>query len=235
MPNNTIRFAVGTLDDSISAVWRMWVQGDDVYLGVRDALNAYKISLHASGIWRVAQVRELERDDPQADRLMFKWQRPEEFIAGWTASIGILISPISPARPFEKTDNSRLRDAGITWIPRPNEGNKIIFRVLFSKSVDFDIEGQLQGQHTVLAKMQKRNGEYVWLMAVECPLSEFETKKILEVIDAVKIHMKREANEDTPMDARAALLVSEDVPGPSTQPTFFEVALGKDNLDIPEE
>jgi hypothetical protein len=38
-------------------VWK-----DDVYLGARDLLKAFKVSLHASGVWRIAQVETL--DDP---------------------------------------------------------------------------------------------------------------------------------------------------------------------------
>lgn len=34
--SDTIRFAVGSSNAARSAVWRLWVQGDDVYLGTRD-------------------------------------------------------------------------------------------------------------------------------------------------------------------------------------------------------
>ena len=32
---NTIRFAVGTPENPQSWIWRLWVQGDEVYLGTK--------------------------------------------------------------------------------------------------------------------------------------------------------------------------------------------------------
>ncbi|MFZ5844846.1 MAG: hypothetical protein ACOY0S_00045 [Patescibacteria group bacterium] len=91
---NVLRFAVGSPENCKSWVWRMWVNGDDVYLGARNALRAFKVSLHKSDIWRIAFVEELKRDNPQVDRVILRWKRPGEFAPGWTPAIGILVSVI---------------------------------------------------------------------------------------------------------------------------------------------
>jgi hypothetical protein len=49
--------AAGSPDDVRSSIWRLWIQGDDIYFGTRDTLPAFKISLHQSGIWRAAFVK----------------------------------------------------------------------------------------------------------------------------------------------------------------------------------
>jgi hypothetical protein len=49
-------------------LWRVWVQGDEIYLAPRGMARLVKLSLHSSGIWRWAWVensvldRELEGD-----------------------------------------------------------------------------------------------------------------------------------------------------------------------------
>ena len=50
----TLRFAVGTPSAARSSVWRLWVNQDDVYLGQRATTQFLKVSLHASGDWRIA-------------------------------------------------------------------------------------------------------------------------------------------------------------------------------------
>ena len=96
----------------------MWVQRNDVYLGARDLLWALKVSLHRSNIWRIAFVNDLDGKDEGTDRAVVKWQRPDEFAPGWTGSIGILVSPIQPQRPFQK---ARDDDSRITWFAPASE------------------------------------------------------------------------------------------------------------------
>ena len=49
-----IRFAVCRVDGKHSVVWAAWGRGDDFYFGARSVLGAIKVSLHASGIGRIA-------------------------------------------------------------------------------------------------------------------------------------------------------------------------------------
>ena len=47
-----------------------------------------------------------------------------------------------------------------------------------------------------------------------------------------KIHLKVGSSEDSLHDSRALLVVSEDVPTVTTQPTILDISLGKENLEI---
>src|SRR3989344_1097765 len=192
---NIIRFAVGTQDDPKSWVWRLWVQGDEVYIGAKNSLQAFKVSLHKSGIWRIAFVKELKRSDDTADRVIVKWQKPGEFVPGWTASIAVAVSSIEPARPFKKV---RVEDTRIVWFSQPTKGKRLLFKILISS----------QG------------------------MSETDLKKIIDVMDKIKIYLKAGSSEDALNDSRALLVVSEDVPTTTTQPTILDISLGKENLDI---
>lgn len=230
--SSTLRFAVGSPDNIKSCVWRMWVTGDDVYLGARNSLKAFKVSLHRSNTWRVAFVEELKRDQPETDRVIIKWQRPEEFAPGWTPSIGILISSIDAKRPFKK---NRIKDSRIQWFSSPTTGNKYIFKVLFSKpgTSDNDYKKITISGDRLVGKLKKKSGEIVWLVVREDDLTPIEIAKIEDVMQKTKIHLKPGSSEESIFDSRALLVVSDDSPLILNQPTILDIALGKENLDIP--
>jgi hypothetical protein len=227
---NTTRFAVGTPQDIQSWIRRMWVHRDEVYIGARDALTVFKVSLHNSGIWRIAFVADLEREEADSDRVIVKWNKPDEFVTGWTPSVGILVSSIRPQRPFRPTavDDSRVR-----WFAPPRDGQKLLFKVLFSKP-DYSEEHlhriKLE-QDRVVARMVKSNREVVWLVMREEGLSPVEVGKLQDVMTKTKIHLKPGSSEDSVSSSRALLVISEDFPTISTQPTILDVPLGRENLE----
>lgn len=228
---NTIRFAVGTPDDPQSWIWRFWVHKDEVYLGAKDALQVFKVSLHNSGIWRVAFVKELNSKDNVNDRVILRWKKPEEFIHVWTPSIALLVSSIKPQRPLAK---GKIQDDRITCLNEAVNGERIVLRIIFSipKMSTTDLQKVLTSSDKLVGSLKKKNGEKVWLIKCKNKLTSIETAKIKDVMDKTKIHLKAESTEDTIYGARALLVVSEDVPTALTQPTIFDIALGKENIEI---
>lgn len=58
--------------------WKTWVRKEDAYVACRDNFREFKVSLHASGTWRVAITEEALRERPNlvpsgADRVLRKW------------------------------------------------------------------------------------------------------------------------------------------------------------------
>ncbi|WP_201832843.1 hypothetical protein [Microvirga zambiensis] len=77
-----MRFAAGLRDGRYSGVWAAWSSKSDFYLGARSILGSLKISLHQSGICRIAlteqQAKALEAQGlrPEgSDRAFYKWRR----------------------------------------------------------------------------------------------------------------------------------------------------------------
>jgi hypothetical protein len=73
-----IRIAVGSPNGASTNSWKIWVRKDDVYVACRDNFQGLKVSLHASGVWRVGYTREFaaSRPDlvlPGSDRALKKW------------------------------------------------------------------------------------------------------------------------------------------------------------------
>jgi hypothetical protein len=211
----------------------MWAHGDDVYLGTRTTLFAFKVSLHKSGIWRVAFVAELEQADSEADRAVFKWQRPGEYAPGWTPSIGILVSPLEAERPLKK---AKVDDQRIQWHPPAVHGSKLLFKVLFSDPSysEDDLRSVTDARDRLAGRLVKRDGEIVWLVLREDDFGPAEDATIRDVMAKIKIHLAPGSSEDAVTDdTRALLVAADDVPGIRNQPTIFDIALGKENLDIP--
>lgn len=227
--SNTIRFAVGSPENAQSWIWRIWVNNDDVYLGARQALMVFKVSLHKSNVWRIALVSSLKRENNESDRVAVKWKRPEEFTPGWTPSVGVLVSSIKPERPFKEV---KVKNSGIRWFSPPAEGKKLVFKVLLSKPgfSENDLRHVMFPNDKFAGRLTKSNGEIVWLMIREEDLTAIEIQKIKEVMRGIKISVKPPSTEDTIKYTRAISVVSIDKPTAANQPTILDIPLGKENL-----
>jgi hypothetical protein len=219
--------AAGSPDDVRSSIWRLWIQGDDIYFGTRDTLPAFKISLHQSGIWRAAFVKKLEGADSDKDRAVKKWPRPAEFNTGMTNAVAVVISSIPPRRAFEA---HRVKDPRIKWIP-PASRNcvTILFVSIASKGTDTDPIRFARDR--LLGRLRKSNGEIVCLIANERPLTNELGEVIQEVMKNLKINVDQVAiDQQSIKRCRAILLKSDDVIGANNAPTLFDVEIGWDNV-----
>jgi hypothetical protein len=79
-----VRFAVGPPNGLTSNAWRIWAtKKGDVYIACRDNFKEAKVSLHASGRWRMAFTTEAISNDPRLldcdkNRAWEVWDRPPE-------------------------------------------------------------------------------------------------------------------------------------------------------------
>lgn len=81
--DTALRFAACAADQMTTNSWRVWNQGDNIYLTCRDAMKEFKVSLHASGIWRVAYTQRAIARRPELvpegqDRVWTKWAPPAD-------------------------------------------------------------------------------------------------------------------------------------------------------------
>jgi hypothetical protein len=72
------RVAAGTPAGRSGNSWRVWTTGGDAYVACRDNFREFKVSLHASGIWRVAFTEQAlqARPDlalPSGDRVIHRY------------------------------------------------------------------------------------------------------------------------------------------------------------------
>jgi hypothetical protein len=80
--NGPVRFCVGAPDSLTSNSWRIWTTGhNDAYIVCRDNFKEAKVSLHASGRWRMGFTEEAVATNPllvseSANRAWDVWDEP---------------------------------------------------------------------------------------------------------------------------------------------------------------
>lgn len=84
-----IRFMVVGSDGKSSNTWRFWTEpSGDAYLACRDNFKEAKVSLHASGRWRIAWDEHAVAGKPELvppgqDRAWEKWKPPHRWSLAW--------------------------------------------------------------------------------------------------------------------------------------------------------
>jgi hypothetical protein len=97
--SESITVAVGSPDDLRSSIWRLWVQGDEVYFGARPMLPSLKISFHKTGKWHIAWEKGVKIKEKT--RIIYRWRRPPPFNNGLVDGVAILVDPFFPKEPFK--------------------------------------------------------------------------------------------------------------------------------------
>lgn len=169
-----LRFAVGNSDEYRSAVWRLWIQGKDVYLAARTSADLIKFSMHRSGIWRLAWTKQSGITAlGSSDRVEGRWTRPPQFRVGWTQGPSVVVPSVELARPFKHASTGL---GEVVWIPPAGPGSKHHLTVLFE-----DVQAPAAGVAGVLLPSDKevgvlrfKEGGYVRLHQREVAMNEIE-------------------------------------------------------------
>ena len=92
-----VRFAVGSPQERYSATWLTTDDKSGFYIGVRSMMGVLKISLHTSGMSRLAftetyRVSAIERGliPPEEDRALVKWRRSPTPAIGAALAVSLL-------------------------------------------------------------------------------------------------------------------------------------------------
>ena len=176
----TIRFAVGSRLQPMSAPWRLWTNRSDIYMGVRMMLGHQKWSLHESGIWASAFTSESGASLPDESRPHRTWHRPEEFQPGWTLSPVISVPWVPWHADFAAISAYR---AETVWTPGPSPGEKVTLSILIAGSDRHitDITEVLDSEERILGSLPLKNGERVWLRARKSSMQASEVQGVMSV------------------------------------------------------
>jgi hypothetical protein len=223
----SLKVAIGSPDDPRSSVWRLSVHGDEVYFGTRDGMGYFKVSLHKTGDWRIAFKRPLDPKGKNTDRVILKWQRPDEYQPRSTACFTVIVSPILPRRPFK---SRQVTNPQVKWLPMPAPNRVLILLVAIIRA-GIVVDPILFVDDKLIGHLKKANGESVCVIAHERLLTEPMVSKIHEIMRGVKINATSKISEDSfTSGSRALMFVSDDHIGPSNPPSVYDVPLGWDNV-----
>jgi hypothetical protein len=234
----TFRFAVGSPEEYRSAIWRLWVQGNDVYLTMRSPRARIKaqspkvlikFSLHGSGIWRLAWTQESGLlAQGIADRVEKRWYRPSEFRPGWTQGPAVIVPHTGIQRPFRRDHGE---DTGsVTWSPTPQPGYKHHFTILFASAQAPDDSWQtvIRPEDALLGTLDLRNGDKVVLCRREVPMVEQESSYIDGFMRDMCINYDTEVPE---VNSASVFIFDTDDAG---HPYALDIPLGWENVRGPD-
>jgi hypothetical protein len=221
----TLRFAVGGPDDYRSAIWRLWVQGNDVYLAARAVMGFIKFSLHHSGKWRLAWTeRSGILAKGSSDRVEGRWTRPPEFRRGWTQGPAIIVPHTGIQHPFRHHDDDVSKS--VVWSPTPRPGYKLHFTVLFANlhaPVD-SWSKVLRPGDKCLGALYLKDRDTVALCRREVAMVEKESSYILPFVRNMRINYDADIPE---VNGASVFSAGTDDAG---QPYLLDMALGWENV-----
>jgi hypothetical protein len=93
-----VRFAVGSPSALTSNAWRIWVEKKhDIYIACRDNFRETKVSLHASGRWRMGFTTEALKRNPSLiqsgqDRAWEVWDQPPPSLPNTVTAFKLVFS-----------------------------------------------------------------------------------------------------------------------------------------------
>lgn len=165
-PGSTLRFRVEDPQRGVeSSTWSLVgaKKKGDLYFGGREIMAELKLSLHESGITRMAwtSAAATGRLEPGADRLLSRWTDVEDLGNGWSLVLLLTIpdsslSQILPPLPEQPPK------ATVT-LPAAGPGRTVQVRVLLGTP---DSEGlQLNGEKLEVGRMVLGDGSKVWVTA----------------------------------------------------------------------
>jgi hypothetical protein len=91
-----VRFAIGSPDGFTSNAWRMWTsKRGDIYIACRDNFKEAKVSLHASGRWRMGLTTEAVEKNTRLlssdeNRAWEVWDKPAEVLPGLVIALHLV-------------------------------------------------------------------------------------------------------------------------------------------------
>jgi len=162
-----VRLAVGAPDGLQSAVWLVFTRRgkSDIYVANRHVAGLLKVSLHESGVWRLAFTREfaatLPSSSPGSDeRVQERWSRPNPRKPGWTHAMSIVVPVADLWRPDPPLDFP----ADIKWRHAPGPGMESHFALMLERGSGY-VDRRPGGD--VIAVLPLPSGESLWIIAAD--------------------------------------------------------------------
>jgi hypothetical protein len=219
-----IRFAVGSREDLRSSVWRLWPSRNELYLAARTTSGLSKISFHSSGICRFAVVETSPRPP------LVTWRRPQKGDPGVSADITTLFTIAVPAFTLKNRLRDRLPAPSkpMTFLAPPDEGTKIIIRILLAKSTltEDDVRKRGKNKLVFIHGSIPMSRETVWLISFYEEFRWDEMEYVAKLIRTTRINLSAGSSKDG-IDFGYIHVIDG-----GNQPRIIDIPLGADNLHI---
>jgi hypothetical protein len=181
-PGGSIRWAIGSRDGARSQSWSVFGSTNhaDVYIGPRSQTKAIKLSLHKSGLWRMAWTEQGAAEIGLTDgenRLLSRWEQTAELAPGWRHAVSVHMTRASLTTHL---DESRLEK--VAFYPPPDPGDMVRFMLLLAEpgGAELKVNGALD-----VGSLQLPNGGMVGVIMGYQPMNQDN----VDTIDALRAQM----------------------------------------------
>jgi len=165
-----LRFAIGRPGSAHSDIWCAFWNKSDYYIRARSIFGSTKISLHASGICRMALTEKhmtlLHQQGiaPPDDRALVKWRRPPAPESGAHLAV-VLVFPTDHL----DLDNPEWKDSNkpLLLFESAASGKAVELGFFYSREPKETLEPRFMEIGKPLFYTDLDNGEFVWLVARE--------------------------------------------------------------------
>ena len=165
--SGSVRFAVGSPSGLSSNSWKIWAgKHGDIYIACRDNMTGVKVSLHASGRWRVGFTTEAVQKNPaliseDENRAWDVWDKPPETIPNAVMAFRLFF--LNSELALVPQDRVGKLWKKVVYIEAPPEG-KMTAVTLFVSNGDFPISHASEPSFC-LASYAIGNGLYAKVIA----------------------------------------------------------------------
>jgi hypothetical protein len=214
-----LRFAISGPNSKYSGGWCAFGHGNDFYLGARSVLGSIKISLHASGICRVALTeRQIALMRAQGlelpnDRALLKWRRAASPDVGAVH----VVSLIFPTVHLQSDSPQATHKKPVLIIGDGIPGKAVEVRIFFSRESLKTLEGKLSAVGMPVCYTSLANGETVSMVVRQV---DFDPSVLptLEMLNKAGIRLlNRDAVADTKMSGLMAAFFNDPNDGETLQ------------------
>lgn len=162
-----VRFSVGDPNGMTSNSWRVWVERrSEIYIACRDSFTETKVSLHASGRWRMGFTSEAIKKTPaliqsSENRAWEVWDTPHATLPQTTTAFHLYFPTSELAVDPSQRAGKRWKD--VVYLEAAPLG-KLTTVTLFITNGDINLRHESEPSF-LLASFHLDNGHYAKLMA----------------------------------------------------------------------
>jgi hypothetical protein len=140
-------------------VWRLVVNGDDVFIGASKlSMGVFKVSLHKSGVWVLAATSQSGVVFENGNRRARRWNRPLEHAEGVTRGPSVVVPHTSlGSRPLFPDEAKK----EVIWYAAPSTGEVAEFSMYL---VEPHAADRWNPDETVLAELGLARGNRLVLL-----------------------------------------------------------------------
>ena len=175
----TIRWATGHPDSPRSLTWTVVGarNSDDVYVGTRGLMGAAKLSLHQSGVWRLAGTprRGKNANFREEFRLIERYEATTELAPGWVHAVRIR-TPSTTFRPAIAERRPRDKQP-IRFYPTPDLPLHLEYHVVLGDSA---AQVATVNDAITVGQMALTSGKRVWIIAAFWEIDEV-TQQVIDL------------------------------------------------------